>query len=321
MNKNINPALIGGFVVSGIVLAVAAVILFGSGRIFDEREAFVSFFPGSVNGLPVGSNVSFRGVRVGTVREVLISLDSSTVVGSSEDLGIPVVFEIDETLIRQRGVSLDLGNPAEVQRLISQGLSARLDSESLLTGRLYVSLDFRPDEEPVMSGVPHEYPEVPTVGSSMSEVTARLQEIGERLSRVDIEAVSQLMRSTLEGLNDFATSDELQGVPAEVDQVLANLDITITTVQTLAANLDSTVAPVRERAEATAASAQESLQEVERTVEALREVMDPDAPLVVGLVGTLQELEQAARALRRVSELIERDPAILVRGRDTGGER
>jgi paraquat-inducible protein B len=320
MNKNVSPALIGGFVVSGIVLAVAAVILFGSGRVFDKRESFVSFFPGSVNGLPVGSNVSFRGVRVGAVTQVLLSLDSSTVVGGT-DLGVPVVFEIDETLIRQRGVSLDLGNPAEIQRLISQGLSARLDSESLLTGRLYVSLDFRPGESPVMSGVTHEFPEVPTVGSSMSEVTARLQQIGERLSRVDIEAVSELMRSTLEGLNAFATSEELQGVPREVEGVLANLDVTISTVQVLAANLDSTVAPMRERAEATAESAEESLEQVERTVEALREVMDPDAPLVVGLIGTLQELEQAARALRRVSELIERDPAVLVRGRDTGGER
>ena len=320
MNKNTSPALIGAFVVSGVVLAVTAVILFGSGRVFDNTESFVSFFPGSVSGLPVGANVSFRGVRVGTVTEVLLSLDSSAVIGG-RDVGIPVVFEVDETMIRQRGLALDLGDPDEVQRLLGLGLSAQLDSESLLTGRMYVSLDFRPDQNPVFVGAQSEYPEVPTVGSSMADVTERLRDIAERLSRVDIDRVSEVMYSTLEGLNSVATSDELQGMPGEIDQVLANLDVTITTVRTLAANVDETIGPMRAQAAATAEQAEASLAEVEQTVQSFREVMDPNAPLVVGLVGTLQELQEAARALRRVSELIERDPAMLVRGRDTGGDR
>ena len=63
MNNRVSPALIGSFVVSGIVLVVAAVIVFGSGRVFQQRESFVAFFPGSVNGLTVGSNVSFRGLN------------------------------------------------------------------------------------------------------------------------------------------------------------------------------------------------------------------------------------------------------------------
>jgi paraquat-inducible protein B len=236
-------------------------------------------------------------------------------------VGIPVVFEVDETMIRQRGLALDLGDPDEVQRLLGLGLSAQLDSESLLTGRMYVSLDFRPDQNPVFVRAQSEYPEVPTVGSSMSEVTERLKDIAERLSRVDIDRVSEVMYSTLEGLNSVATSDELQSMPGEIDQVLANLDVTITTVRTLAASVDATVAPMRAQATATAEQAEASLAEVEQTVQSFREVMDPNAPLVVGLVGTLQELQEAARALRRVSELIERDPAMLVRGRDTGGDR
>ena len=48
MNNRVSPAMIGGFVVSGIVLAVTGVILFGSGRLFDETQTYVSFFPGSV---------------------------------------------------------------------------------------------------------------------------------------------------------------------------------------------------------------------------------------------------------------------------------
>ena len=61
------------------------------------------------------------------------------------------------------------------------------------------------------------------------------------------------------------------------------------------------------------------MEDVDQTLESLRGMMGPDAPLIVSLVGTLQELEAAARSLRRVSDLIERDPSILVRGRATGG--
>ena len=60
---------VGGFVLGGVLLAVLAVVVFGSGRLFRDTEPFISFFDGSVSGLAIGAPVRFRGIEVGTVTD------------------------------------------------------------------------------------------------------------------------------------------------------------------------------------------------------------------------------------------------------------
>ena len=70
MGSKISPTMIGAFVVSAIVLAVAGVLLFGGGKFFQEKLPFVMFFDSSVVGLNVGAPVIFRGVQMGQVTEI-----------------------------------------------------------------------------------------------------------------------------------------------------------------------------------------------------------------------------------------------------------
>jgi paraquat-inducible protein B len=316
--SRISPAAVGAFVVSGVVLVVVAVILFGSGRVFEARREFVAFFPGSVNGLVVGSNVAFRGVRVGTVKEVRLAM-GSTGVSMGESMRIPVIFEIEEATIEQRGSALDLRDPAQVRMLIDQGLAARLDTESMLTGRLFVSLDFRPGESPVFYGAQHDLVEVPTVPSPMTLATAKLQEVANKLLDVDVDVVMSSMRQTLDGLNRLINDEDMQQIPADVDRMMATLEVTLRSFQELAVTVDSTVGPMGRTVTGAALRAETSMAEVESTLQSIRELMDPDAPLVVNMSQALSELELAARALRRVAEMIERDPTVLLRGRDNRG--
>ena len=65
MKKQINPTLIGVFVVGAIALAVAAVIVFGSGRFFAEKYKYVAFFEGSVFGLNEGAPGDMQGGQGG----------------------------------------------------------------------------------------------------------------------------------------------------------------------------------------------------------------------------------------------------------------
>ena len=318
MNNRVSPALIGSFVVSGIALVVAAVIVFGSGRAFEERETFVAFFPGSVNGLTVGSNVSFRGVNVGTVRRILLSMgDDSLTMGA--DYRIPVVFDIDQSMIQARGARIQLGDPAQLQQMLDMGMSARLDTESILTGRLYVSLDFRPAENPVYHGATYEFPEIPTVPSPMAEVQEKIRELADRFSEVDLEEIFRATRATLDGIEEIVTDDELQAVAANVNNLVVSVDETVAGIRDLVAAVDTTVGPVQQRFSSAAARAEVSMDEIDETMDALEAVLEPDSPLILGLVGTLEELQLAAQSLRRVAELIDRDPSILVRGRATGG--
>lgn len=319
MKKKVSPELIGAFVVSGIVLTVIAVLIFGSGRAFERRETYVSFFPGSVNGLSVGSTVAFRGVPIGSVTDVRLAMNFST-----DDMGvdmlIPVVYEINLTTLANRGVTSDLTDVERMGILLEQGLSARLDTESLLTGRLYVSLDFRPDAERFVQGE-GDVLEIPAVRSPMGEVTTQLNALADKFVAMDVDEIVTSLRATLDGMNALLTNEGLQRLPENVDIVVDNLDVTLRSVRDLAAAIESTVEPLEQRVADAAERTETSMVQVDETMASLEEVLTPDAPLVVGLVSTMEELEEAARALRRVSELIERDPSVLVRGRATGGGR
>src|SRR5262245_7019791 len=80
MAKRINPALIGGFVLGGIILAVGASLLLGGRAWFKRPVTCVMAFDDSVAGLTVGSPVSFRGVQLGAVSNVELRYDTTLIV-------------------------------------------------------------------------------------------------------------------------------------------------------------------------------------------------------------------------------------------------
>src|SRR5262252_325114 len=90
MAKRANAKAIGGFVIGAIGLAIAALLVFGGSQFFARKAQAVLFFQGSLSGLDVGSPVTFRGVKIGTVTGVSILYDVP-----KATLTIPVHIEID----------------------------------------------------------------------------------------------------------------------------------------------------------------------------------------------------------------------------------
>ena len=317
MKKRVSPALIGMFVVSAVLLGVTALVALGSGRLFRETTTFVTYFEGSVSGLQVGSNVSFMGVPIGAVKEIRLGFDDQGSVGG--EIRIPVIYEIDHTLLTRRGAPIDLADPEEVQRLFDLGISAQLDTESLVTGRLYIALAFRPDE-PRRSLAPQgDMIEVPSVPSPLAEVGAKLTNLVDKIADNDLSAVVESLEQTLDGIHDFIANPELPALIGSIDRMVIQMDETLGAYRLLALNTDSLVGPVSQRLAETADQAEVTLAGVDSTLATLREAVDPRAPVMVGLRSTLRELELAANALRRVAELLERTPGALVRGRANGG--
>ena len=74
MSKEVNRIAIGGFVIGGIGLAVLALLVFGSGKYFQQKSMHVLFFDGSVKGLSVGAPVKFRGVDIGEVKKIELTI-------------------------------------------------------------------------------------------------------------------------------------------------------------------------------------------------------------------------------------------------------
>ena len=117
MSARANPAVVGGFVVGALVLLVAAVLLFGSGAVLRERVPVVAFFSGNVRGLQEGSPVEFRGVRVGTVTELRLTLDVD-----SMDVLIPVYMELDPRSLTLAGVGVQGGKSTSARMSMSNGV-------------------------------------------------------------------------------------------------------------------------------------------------------------------------------------------------------
>ena len=126
MSKPANKTMIGVFVVGAVVLAVIAIVLFGSGRFFKKTDTWLTFFGGSVRGLGVGAPVVFRGVQVGQVTDIIVGFDSAKL-----EVLIPVLFETDPQRFK------DIGSPVETEALdmhnalIDRGLRSQLQMQSL----------------------------------------------------------------------------------------------------------------------------------------------------------------------------------------------
>src|ERR1700754_1133188 len=132
------PALVGGFVLSGLALGVAAILLFGGLRLFSSSDQAVVLFPGSVSGLAVGAPVTFRGVQVGSVRRVLLRIDVKDLTAR-----IPVYIDLPRDSVAL--VHGPFAGPrAAVESMLRAGLKAQLSTSSFVTGQLQVDLDLRP---------------------------------------------------------------------------------------------------------------------------------------------------------------------------------
>src|ERR1700741_1824057 len=81
MNKERRNNIIeGAFVSIGMILFIVAVYFVGSKKnLFSSTFTIVAEF-NDVNGLQDGDNIRFRGLDVGTIKNIVVSDDSSVIV-------------------------------------------------------------------------------------------------------------------------------------------------------------------------------------------------------------------------------------------------
>jgi phospholipid/cholesterol/gamma-HCH transport system substrate-binding protein len=187
-SRRANPKLIGGFVLAGIGLLAAAALVFGSFTFFETTRRFVVFLEGSVDGLAVGSPVLFRGVPLGHVVEVGIRYDPA-----DKSFEIPVIIEIRPGVIAKYSPPSTLAT-AGLQQLIDQGLRARLESASLVTGSQVVELDFYPGTPVKLVKTDLPYYQIPTLPSPTQQLMSSIDSAAQDLPTLIEKAIATLDR-------------------------------------------------------------------------------------------------------------------------------
>lgn len=300
MSKEPRYALIGSFVVGACSIVVIALLFLGSGNLFRRTKTFVAFFSGSVKGLTIGAPVNFRGARVGSVKEVSIVYDAV-----KDALMIPVTFEIDPNAIQ--GLSLAAGeiggqNSAPLMdRLVEHGLRAQLSLESLVTGQLYILLDFFPKSPVRYAAVASAYPEIPTVESSFDKIKGKIEDL-------PVNEIAQQLQRVLGNLNELLGSDDIKGSMSDLRALVPQLTETIKNLDSRSSMLVGDVEKFRLAADKTLMQAQESLQ-------ALELVFRANSPMMNDTAAMIREISAAARALRQFAEYLQNHPETLLRGK------
>ena len=165
MNNKANPVLIGGFIVGALALVIVAVLLFVNG-VFSNPQKNMIFFEGSVNGLNIGALVKLKGVPVGKVTDILVLYDDQ-----QGKIITPVIIEFTpQKLYDLQGGHIEKATNEDIKLLINKGMRAQLQTQSLVTGQLFIDINFRPETPIKMLGGDHPlYPEIPSIPSTKEQ--------------------------------------------------------------------------------------------------------------------------------------------------------
>lgn len=330
---------VGALALAGIVLLGLAIAAVG-GQWFSPRDRAVMRFERSVYGLNTGAPVVLRGVRVGQVTAVGLAP------AAGGGLAMPVTAEFDRALLRDLlGADAPADGPA-LPLLVQRGLVARLSTQSLLTGLLYVDLDLVPGR-PVAAAAPGVLPAIPTEATRLQTLQAQLEGLDLAQIGQDLAAMAGAARQLLAGpearqllqrstdaavqLQQLAQTLQQQLPPlarsaeatlADTRRSLATLPPAAAQVGAAAQQVGAAASQAQALAQGLAQAAPPALAEVQRAAaalgqaaETLRTAAADDSVLRLNADRALQDVARAARALRELGELLERQPDALLRGR------
>jgi paraquat-inducible protein B len=309
--------LVGAFIVGALVIATAGALFFAGGGLGGARTSVVMVFDGSLRGLNVGAPVALRGVTVGQVKDIdmILNVDKG-------DVSLVVVAEIDESGIKFAGAS----NEHIGKELIARGLRAQLNMQSLLTGLLYVELDFHPDTEALTVALDAPYPQIPTIPTD-------LERLRQSLDSIDYASIVDNMDRIARGLDTLVNNPDMQALPSALRSSLAavegagreltaTLDENSRALGELIGEASTTVSLLNTELPALTASMDSSLESLDQALMAAAESLAqierasaPDSAPRRQLTMALQDLSLAARALRSLARSLDEHPEALLRGR------
>ncbi len=324
MSTKVNKTAIGAFVLGAIALLVAGVLVLGAGKFFKKEFVYVTYFDGSVKGLNVGSPVTFRGVKVGSVTDISIIADPA-----KRELKIPVIFTLEpEKFV---GTRAEFRRDSKfVQKAVeTMGLRTQLVTQSFVTGQLMMALDFFPDKPANYVGLYKEYTEIPSIPTPLEQLQKTLEdlpfkEIVENLNHtlagverlvnsVDAKKTTEAIESAFKDTQALVQNinSKIAPVADNIAQAARSADAALVETRETMVTVRSDTQKVLDGAQLTLVSAQSALKQSEHTLQAYGE----DSRLVVDLNKTLRELSMTTRSLRQLSDYLERHPEALLKGK------
>jgi paraquat-inducible protein B len=329
MGKRLNPATVGAFVLGALGLILVAVVVI-KGGLLQKTHRFVIYFTGDINGLRKDAPVKFKGVEIGDVKEIQLSLGQTVNQQTGKikaEVRIPVIIELNqEQLLSHGGTSIDLSDPHTIPNLILEGLRAQLASDSFVTGILYVKLDIEPDMPSKMfapAGSPLQ--EIPAIPNTLEQVQEMATQILKKLDKVDVTKLNGVfdeMATTLTSINNgIARKDannNLSQALVSASQTLDSINNNIASKKTgeelsqMLASASKTMDSIRPVSSSFDAAAKQAT----NTLGTVQTAIEPGSPVNYQILQALHDVSAAARSIKELADFLQRNPSTVIRGRD-----
>ncbi|MFL6695840.1 MAG: intermembrane transport protein PqiB [Vitreoscilla sp.] len=248
---------------------------------FDYRMLFAS----SVRGLAVGAPVEYRGLPIGEVTR--ISVD-----GSGGEANPEPKIAVDVRVYPRRLPTINKSGPEDmtlddqrkrIDPMVRRGFRAQLKSGSLLTGQLYVSLDFVKAAPAARIDWTTTPPTMPTAPGGFDDLQATLSSIAKKLDAIPFDQLA-----------------------SDLHKDLADLDTSLKKVDSLIDHLDTGVVP---EAQKTLSDARKAVDDLRKTLGTVDQTVGPQA------TNALNEVSRAAASLNGLAEFLKRHPESLLKGK------
>ncbi|WP_440056668.1 intermembrane transport protein PqiB (plasmid) [Pseudoalteromonas sp. T1lg65] len=259
---------------------------------FDLYDFYLVEFEQSIKGLTVGAPVEYRGMRIGTVEQVPATgvNDGRPLYFQQNNTSVPVLVKIEYGRIYENAQLAQSYWSENLEQWIKNGLRASLKSGNLLTGAVYIELDFYPTADAVLTDETTIYPTLPSVPSGITALSEQVTSLLNKLNAIPLENTIKETEGALKEyrllameMNQLVKSFNANNISKKVENNLDNIGTTLTQLTS-------------------------SLKQFEKTLTHYQKgsgVMDQ-------LTDTLKELETLSKKLKPVSRELNEQPNMLI---------
>ena len=317
MSNKANTAVIGAFVIGAIAITLAGIMFIGSGRLFGDSENFVLYFDRSIQGLEVGAPMKLRGVKIGEVTDIeshiypetMKSINTVYVKVNPDELKFDTTLVVDDLLD---------------QLVERRGLRAQLRIQSLLTGLLYIEVDFMGPDSPL------QYWRLDPSVRELPTARSEIEELSQLANRFDFDALAKNFRDITENLATLTADPELKALAGNVNESLTTITRLATSIdgvfdneissafselERLARGLNRDYPPVARDLSEGMRSLRSAFANAEGAINNANHLLSDDSPLLFELRDALTKIAAAAEAVDVLADTVEREPESLIKGK------
>ncbi|MBE9606910.1 MCE family protein [Acetobacteraceae bacterium H6797] len=268
-----------------------------------DRIEFIVYPDGDVSGLTRRSAVVMRGIRIGSVQSVDLAYDKD-----ADVFRVPVRIAVEPDRIAFPAGRPEFDVRRAVTHLVQQGLRASLKSGNLLTGQKSIALDFHTDAPPAEVREEDGVLVLPSLGGDSDDIMGAISAVAGKLQNFPLDEIGRNLNSALASVSGLAGGPELKGAISSLADVMKD-------VRELVQRTDNGLTPLLRRLPQIANNLDQMVARANSAVGSIERGYGGDSAFNRQLDRMMQQVTDAARSVRMLTDYLDRHPEALIRGR------